>query len=156
MVPWETRSGSVLMRMLILFFIIFWSPLLSHFWSILGAGWGPKIDPKSTCGPTKCSGYRFLSDLYGMLRLARVLDWIWGRFLMKNRCFFHRFFSQLVSFFSTWRPSRNIAIYISGATFSFFQFFIFRRKNVKKREKNTTQEKTPKMTPGRTPNGPHF
>ena len=133
MAPWVSLPGVVAMGLLILFLVVFWSPLLSHFWSILGAGWGPKIDPKSTCGPTKCSGYRFLSDFYGMLRLAHVLDSIWGRFLMKKRRFRHRFFSQLVSFFSTWRPSRNIAIYISGATFSFFQFFIF---SSKKRQKS--------------------
>ena len=132
MAPWVPPSSSVIMGTLILFFIMFWSLLLSHFWSILGAGWGPKIDPKSTCGPTKCSGYRFLSDFYGVLRLAHVLDWIWGRFLMKIRCFFHRFFSQLVAFFSSWRPLRNTVIYISKATFSFFHFFIF---SSKKRQK---------------------
>ena len=127
MAPWVTRSSSVVMSLHILFFIIFWSPLLSHFWSILGAGWGPKIDPKSTCGPTQCSGYRFLSDFYGMLRLARVLDSILDRFLMKKRRFFHCIFPQLVSFFSTWRPSRNIVIYVSRATFSIFHFLFFHR-----------------------------
>ena len=133
MAPRVSLPNPGAMGTLILFLVVFWSPPLSHFWSILGAGWGPKIDPKSTCGPTQCSGYRFLSNFYGMLCLAHVLDSILARFLMKKRRFLHCTFPQLVSLFSTWRPSRNIAIYISGATFSFFQFFIF---SSKKRQKS--------------------
>ena len=60
---------------------------------------------------------------------------------MKNRCFFHRIFPKLLSFFSTWRLSRNIVIYVSKPTFSFFHFLFFRRKLAKNRWKNETQKK---------------
>ena len=48
---------------------------------------------------------------------------------MKNWCFFHRKFSELLLFFSTWRPSRNTVFYISGGTCSFFCFLVFSSKN---------------------------
>ena len=85
--------------------------------SILGSPWGPQIDQKSTCGPPKCGRSYFLSDFYSMLCLAQFSDSIWGRIFMKNQCFFQCDFPEILSFFSTWRPSRNIVIYVSKPTF---------------------------------------
>ena len=94
--------------------------------------WGPPNRPKIDLWIHKMARQHFFIDFYGILVLVRFFDPIWGRFFMKNRCFFQCDFPKFLLFFSTWRPSRNTVIYVSKPTFSFFVFFIFSSKNSQK------------------------
>ena len=57
---------------------------------------------------------------------------IFCRFLSKNSLFFSSFFSDVLTYFWTCRPSRNTVNYISKHTFSFFCFLYFLSKKCKK------------------------
>ena len=65
--------------------------------------------------------------------------------------FFSSWISRAAHFFSTWRPSRNTAIYISGATFSFLVFRFFASKNAWNSMSKLNPEKTCQNNPGRDP-----
>ena len=68
-----------------------------------------------------------------------------------------RFFPAFLTFFWTWRPSRNIVIYVSKVTFLFFSVLIFQetiQQNApKSRPKNASTKVGKHVVPG-TPWGP--
>ena len=99
--------------------------------SIFGSLWGPQIDRKSTSGPTKCGRFWFLSDFYSMLRLAQFFDSIWGRFFMKNRCFFQCDFLEILFFFNLATLTKHSNLHIETYFFT-FSFFVFSSKNDQK------------------------
>ena len=134
---------------------VIFAKVLRPFSTNLACPLGPRKEQKSTHRPTKCPGWRILSDFYIIFGLAHFLDWISDPFSMKNWGFFRCEFSELPDFFSTWRPSWNIVIYVSGDTFPFFNLYIFHRKIIKIQWKAATMNQTQKMTPGGTQNDPH-
>ena len=108
MAPWENRCGSGPIGLLILFLLIFWSPLSSRFLWILDPAGTPKWTQNRPVDPQSVQGSVLLAIFVAcVVWLLFLLEFISARFLMKNRCFVHRFCSQLVSFFPTWRPLRK-------------------------------------------------
>ena len=111
---------------------VVWANVTTPWGTIFGLLWGSQNRPKIDLWIHKMARSRFFIDFYGVLVLAQFFDPIWGRFFMKNRCFFQCDFPKFLLFFSTWRPSRNTVIYVSKPTFSLFVFFIFSSKNSQK------------------------
>ena len=70
---------------------------------------------------------------------------------MKNSCFFQYDFLDSHSFFPRWRASRNIVIYDTLSTFSFFVFFYFSSKNDQILSKKWDPAKTSKNDPQKDP-----
>ena len=95
--------------------------IFHDFWVPSGA---QKSTKKSIVEKIEVPGQQFSRFL-----LARVLQptfsSIFHRFLIEKSLFFHSFFQDFLAMFWTLRPSRNIDIYISKHTFSFFDFLIF-------------------------------
>ena len=126
-------------------------PCFYNFWPPFGTRPESKVGQKSICGRTTPPSWRSFTVFYDLFRLAHVLDSILVRFLMKFQCFFSSLISRAAHFFSTWRPSRNTAIYISGATFSFLVFRFFASKNAWNSMSKLNPEKTCQNNPGRDP-----
>ena len=98
-------------------------------------------------------GQRFSRFLLGRV-LQPTFSSIFHRFLVEKIMFFSLFFPIFLVFFWTWRPSRNIVIYISKATFLLFYLFICLRKHApKSRSKNASKKVSKNVVPG-TPRGP--
>ena len=126
-----------------------------------------KIEKMTALGAPFSSKLQFLVDFGWKLGFqdSYVLGFCWEGccnplfhrffidFLSKNWCFLFVFQIFLV-FFWTWRPSRNIDIYISKATFSFLFFHHFKETNApKSRSKNASKKVSKNVVPG-TPRGP--
>ena len=114
----------------------------------------PKIDQKiDFLRKWGSQGSHFI-DFWGNPHCHQLFHRFILDFWPKNRCFFDRCFLILLRFFSTWRPSQNIVIYISKWTFSIFVFLVIFRKHTKKNSQKNTLKKVPKNAPLGTPWGP--
>ena len=90
------------------------------FSTILGCPLGPGKDQKSTHRPTKCPGWRVLSDFYSIFGLTHFFDWISDRIFMKNRCCFIMIFQSIPHFFQPGDPHKTSWFTYRETLFHFF------------------------------------
>ena len=126
------------------------------FLTILGCPLGPGNHQKSTHGPTKCPGWRILSDFYSIFGLSHFFDWISDRTSWKSMFFSLWFFRASQIFFNLTILTKHCNLRI-GRHFPMFLLCIFFIGKITKNQwKAATIEELQKITPGGIQNDQHF
>ena len=120
---------------------------LTIFGSPLGAQKLPNIDFLWKRVRQGTFFYRFLRHMLFFSIFGSILDF----FFMKKRWRIRCIFRQPRVLFSNWQPSQNIVFYDAKATFSFFEFLFFSKKNGQKLNAKLGLEKSSKKWPNWDP-----